>query len=112
MLVLSGHEAEGGKSHFITPVPHASEVVAEPLFSARREPLSSAYIASASCTCLRLLRQEIPSALALALLSAGSNMAARIAMIAMTTNNSIRVKPREIRNPNVEIRKKPEVRIP
>src|SRR5438045_2960972 len=46
-----------------------------------------------NCNCLRLLRQLTPCALALALAKLGSNMAARIAMIAMTTNNSIRVKP-------------------
>src|SRR6187200_763325 len=35
----------------------------------------------------------MPCALTLALLSAGNSIAARIAMIAMTTSNSIRVKP-------------------
>ena len=39
-----------------------------------------------------LLKQEIAAARSLALLRAGSNMAARIAMIAMTTSNSINVK--------------------
>ena len=37
--------------------------------------------------------QLIPVALALALAKAGSNKPAKIAMMAMTTNNSIRVKP-------------------
>ena len=42
-------------------------------------------------TCLRLLRQEIICALCLALARAGKSMAARMAMIAMTTSSSIRV---------------------
>jgi hypothetical protein len=42
--------------------------------------------------------QEMPVAFALALLRAGKSMAARIAMMAMTTNNSINVNaPREDR---------------
>jgi len=40
-----------------------------------------------------LFRQDIPCALLLALLKAGNNIAARIAMMAMTTNNSIKVNP-------------------
>jgi hypothetical protein len=44
-----------------------------------------------------LLRQEMPLALSFARPSAGSNMLARIAMIAITTSNSISVKPRPIR---------------
>jgi hypothetical protein len=40
-----------------------------------------------------LLIQLIPVALALALANAGSNMPARIAMIAITTNSSIKVNP-------------------
>ncbi len=43
-------------------------------------------------TCFRLLTQLMRWARALARASAGSNMAARIAMMAITTNNSIRVK--------------------
>src|SRR5947208_1231437 len=43
--------------------------------------------------CLVLLRHLIWFALDLALASAGSSMAARMAMMAMTTSNSIRVKP-------------------
>src|SRR5258706_15645560 len=59
----------------------------------RKSLLSPAYIIIASPICLLLLRQTIALALDLALASAGSNIAARIAMIAMTTNNSMRVKP-------------------
>src|ERR1017187_9736413 len=43
-------------------------------------------------TCLRLLVQLMRCALALARARAGSNKAARMAMMAITTNNSIRVK--------------------
>src|ERR1035437_4834549 len=42
--------------------------------------------------CLRLEMQTIARALSLARLNTGSNIAARIAMMAMTTSNSIRVK--------------------
>src|SRR6266487_1480792 len=41
--------------------------------------------------CLRLFVHTIRNAFALAMLSAGSNNAARMAMIAMTTSNSISV---------------------
>src|SRR6266576_2043317 len=44
-------------------------------------------------SCRRLLRQIVPVALSLARVNAGSSMAARIAMMAMTTRSSIRVKP-------------------
>ena len=40
-----------------------------------------------------LLMHLIPCALVFALASAGNNRPARMAMIAMTTNNSIKVKP-------------------
>ena len=43
-------------------------------------------------SCFKLLAQAIVRALSRALLNAGSNMAAKIAMIAITTNNSIKVK--------------------
>src|SRR4051794_18588556 len=44
-------------------------------------------------SCLRLLMHFVPCALHLARLRAGSSIAARMAMMAMTTNNSIKVKP-------------------
>src|ERR1700759_2130407 len=47
----------------------------------------------AICSCLMLLRHEIPWARTLALDRAGKSIAARIAIMAMTTSNSIRVKP-------------------
>src|SRR5689334_4335913 len=46
-----------------------------------------------SVTCLVLFMQEMAWALILAFDNAGRSMAARIAIIAMTTSNSIKVKP-------------------
>ena len=43
--------------------------------------------------CRRLLMHFAPWALTLALERAGSSMAARMAMMAMTTNSSIKVNP-------------------
>src|SRR5439155_218184 len=54
--------------------------------------LSVRYIAIPSVSCLRLLIQLAWQAFAFARLSAGKSMAARIAMIAITTSNSMRVK--------------------
>src|SRR6185436_20227020 len=54
--------------------------------------LSWAYIVKASDHCLRSLRQAVTRAFSLALASAGSSSAARIAMIAITTRSSMRVK--------------------
>jgi hypothetical protein len=53
--------------------------------------LSFRYMVSASAHCRKLLVQapRLPASLALA--SAGSSMAARIAMMAITTSNSMRV---------------------
>src|ERR1035437_7805371 len=48
----------------------------------------------ASVNCLLLFMQPIACAFCLALVSAGSSIAARMAIIAMTTSNSMRVKPR------------------
>src|SRR5256885_1037209 len=53
---------------------------------------SSAYISQATPSCLVLLRQKIPCALALALVRAGNKRLARMAMIARTTSNSTSVK--------------------
>src|SRR5436189_3797547 len=55
--------------------------------------LSSMYVNQVSWICLKLLTQTVllPSAFAWA--SVGSKRAARIAMIAITTKSSIRVKP-------------------
>src|SRR5436189_3158825 len=47
----------------------------------------------ANCSCLRLFKQTMAWALALAAERAGSRSEARIAIIAMTTRSSIRVNP-------------------
>ena len=54
---------------------------------------SPAYRFTARPICLKLLRQAVRLALPLAALKAGSKSAARIAIVAMTTNNSIKVNP-------------------
>ena len=54
--------------------------------------MSSAQVRKESPTCLRLLLQLMRRAWGLALAKAGSSKAARMAMTAITTNNSIRVK--------------------
>jgi hypothetical protein len=56
--------------------------------------LSSVYIDMARPHCLRLPRQWMAWALALAEASEGSSRPARMAMIAMTTSNSMSVKAR------------------
>src|SRR5262245_61887479 len=53
--------------------------------------LSPAYMYHASASCFRLLTHRVVPALVLALASAGSNIPARMAMIAMTTSSSINV---------------------
>jgi hypothetical protein len=58
----------------------------------KKSPLSPAYIVTAKPICFVLLIQAIAFALSFALLNAGSNMAARIAIIAITTSSSISVK--------------------
>src|SRR5712692_8564109 len=52
---------------------------------------ASAGVAIIACT---LFRSEIPRAFSRACANTGNRIAARMAMIAMTTNNSISVKPR------------------
>ena len=54
--------------------------------------LSREYSRTASISCFWLLRQAMPRAFARALESAGKSMEARMAMIAMTTRSSIKVK--------------------
>src|SRR5690606_32282550 len=60
----------------------------------RFSSLSPAYMIQASESCFPLLRHLIPCAFVFALAKAGRSMLARIAMIAITTSSSIRVKPR------------------
>src|SRR6266404_7404924 len=61
-----------------------------------RSWLSSAYITHAIASCLWLLTQVAPMAFNLALDNAGNSSAAKTAIMAITTSNSIRVKPRFI----------------
>src|SRR5436309_673651 len=61
--------------------------------SASRSSLSPAYITQMVASCLRLFTHWIVCALAFAFASAGNKRPARIAMTAMTTNNSMRVNP-------------------
>src|SRR5437764_14954225 len=61
-------------------------------FIGKASPLSSAQVLKDKPTCFRLFTQLMRCARALARASAGSNMAAKMAIIAMTTNNSIKVK--------------------
>src|SRR5437870_9047741 len=56
-------------------------------------PCSSAYMRTARLICFRLLMHATRWADPLARPRAGSNKAARMPMIPMTTSNSIRVKP-------------------
>src|SRR4051812_4650792 len=58
-----------------------------------RSLLSLAYMCQARDNCLLLFMHWIPWAFILALLNAGKSIAARIAMIAITTSSSIKVKP-------------------
>src|SRR5260370_9057588 len=58
-----------------------------------KSELSSEYITQEIANCFWLLRQVVIVALSLARLKAGSSIAARIAMMAMTTSSSIRVNP-------------------
>src|SRR6187401_1982051 len=62
----------------------------------KRLSLSFPYKLIARPHCFPLLAQRVFCALVLALASAGSNIPARIAIIATTTSNSIRVKPRAV----------------
>src|SRR5205823_10375759 len=55
--------------------------------------LSSEYNLQANINCLLLLMQPMPCALVLALAKAGNNIPARMAMMAITTSSSIKVKP-------------------
>ena len=67
---------------------------APPLLSGKEFWLSEAYKLTAIPHCLQLLAQRVFTALDLARDKAGKSMPARIAMMAMTTSNSIRVKAR------------------
>src|SRR4029077_7739621 len=63
------------------------------LSGGKNSPLSAAYIRKPRPTWRLLLAQAMALALSLALLSAGRSIAAKIAMMAITTSSSISVKP-------------------
>lgn len=63
------------------------------LFGASKSWLSTAYKCQQTSSCFKLLRQFNARALSLALLKAGKSIAARMAMMAMTTSSSIKVNP-------------------
>src|ERR1035437_11152009 len=63
-------------------------------FGGMESLFSATYISQPVCNCLRLLTHRIRCARSFALDNAGNNSAARIAMMAMTTSNSINVKAR------------------
>src|SRR5262245_12757253 len=74
---------------FVRSSPGAKIVIK---FNGTRSSLSFAYMNQVVCNCLRLFMQWVARARSLAFDNAGSSNAARIAMMAMTTNNSISVK--------------------
>jgi hypothetical protein len=55
--------------------------------------LSCAYMIQASCSCFSLFMHLMPCAFVFAFESAGKSMLANMAMIAITTSNSIKVNP-------------------
>src|SRR3974390_2460300 len=69
---------------------------------------SSPYICHPVLNCLLLFRQMMPWALDLALLRAGSSIAARMAMMAITTSNSMSVNARQLAAEN---RPEPNARV-
>src|SRR6266851_10364864 len=80
----------------IVPVIHAEVfvgLVVSPLAYKITSLLSSVYIFHASANCRWLFMHEMPCPFCLALARAGKSIAARMAMMAMTTSSSISVKP-------------------
>ena len=68
-------------------------VAIRPGLGGTRSSYSWVYRVQASPSCFMLLRQAMPWALVLAFANAGKSRPARIAMMAMTTRSSIKVKP-------------------
>ena len=80
------------------PMIQESSLLSSPVapfasFGASRPSLSSVYIAQQSVSCFTLFKQAMLWPFALALESAGRSIPARIAMTAITTNNSMSVNP-------------------
>ena len=74
-----------GSGPYQKPPPRSNSIILS--------SLSWAYIVQARMSCLSLDLQTAPVAFNLALVKAGNSMAARMAMMAITTSSSIRVKP-------------------
>src|SRR5262249_28036986 len=78
------------------PGPDTAEIAPKPPDNERSGGMASllswVYMNQPFWSCMRLLRQEIDCPLALALPSNGRSIAARMAIIAMTTRSSINVK--------------------
>src|SRR4051812_43314115 len=88
------------RSIFVNIAAGKSAVYGEPVGS--RSSWSDAYKFNAIANCRRLLRQTVRRVFSLAVLNAVSTRAARMAIIEMTTSNSINEKPaapRQIRPP-------------
>src|SRR6267143_5775626 len=82
----------------------------EGMFQGYLSPLSFAQIRNATLVCLKLFKQAMRLALALARASAGSRRPAKIAIMAITTSNSMRVNAEVLRFdliPGVFVRKLP-----
>jgi hypothetical protein len=87
------------------PDTHASGGVDPELeiqFGTSQSLLSPAYMTQQTLSCRMLLMHFMVIALALAWERAGRSIAARMAIIAMTTSNSIKVKPAPLANLNLE----------
>lgn len=83
----------GGDCGFVRPTPAFG---VEATFQGVNPSFSWAYIIRAMPRCFKLLVQDIARAFSRALLKAGNSMAAKMAIIAMTTNNSINVNLKHI----------------
>src|SRR6266699_1168677 len=84
-----------------TQLPGAPPASPPPSLGGNRPSLSSRYVSQPTVNCLRLLRQATSYALVLARERTGSSMAARIAIMAITTRSSIRVNARNGGTPRI-----------
>src|SRR6266566_4175722 len=94
VLVLSGPSSQS--STLLAQVWRLAKVSGTPWLFTSSSPLSSAYKNQASDSCLRLLAQVMPSALAFDLPNTGNSKAAKTAMTAITRTSSRSVKAQQI----------------
>src|SRR5262245_15898444 len=82
------------ESFAASPMIHAQGAACRPSvqFRTRKSLLSPGYTDQQIVSCFRLFRHCVVCARALALANAGSSIAARIEIMAITTSNSINVK--------------------